>query len=178
MDYRCRLVRKFIHCFGALRPLGKIGLSYSFGLWDFIFSCPLYFFPCSRISSYLLFLCLISFLLFPCAMFGKTLVHEFLISYSHTEWLSFFRQCNYKCTKENSVRDDDTSPSTCNPVSTRLNWVTLPFCMALRSFGPTSYALVDYHLERGGMPLHDSVGVNCERGETTENHGADTWYMG
>ena len=66
MDYRCRLVRKFIHCFGAWRPLGKIGLSYSLGLMDFIFSCPLYFFPCLRISSYLLlFVCLISFLLFP-----------------------------------------------------------------------------------------------------------------
>ena len=37
MDYRCRLVRKFIHCFGALPPQGKIGLSYCLGLWDFIF---------------------------------------------------------------------------------------------------------------------------------------------
>ena len=36
---RCRLVWKFIHCFGALRPGGKIGLSYSLGFWDFIFSC-------------------------------------------------------------------------------------------------------------------------------------------
>ena len=26
MDYMCRLVRKFIHCFGAQRPRGKIGL--------------------------------------------------------------------------------------------------------------------------------------------------------
>ena len=96
MDYKSRLVRKFIHCFGAQRPRGKIGLSYSLVLWDFIFSCPLYLFPCSRISFYLLlFLCLISFLLFPCASFGKTLVHEFLISYSHTDMiLDFFRQCN------------------------------------------------------------------------------------
>ena len=30
MDYRCRLVRKFIHCFGAWRPRGKMDLSYSF----------------------------------------------------------------------------------------------------------------------------------------------------
>ena len=29
---------------------------------------------------------------------------------------SFFRQCNYKCTKENSVGDGDTSQSTSNPV--------------------------------------------------------------
>ena len=34
---------------------------------------------------------------------------------------SFFRQCNYKCTKENSVRDGDTSQCTSNPVSTELN---------------------------------------------------------
>ena len=24
------------------------------------------------------------------------------------------------------------------------------------------------HLERGGMPLHDGVGINCEKGATTE----------
>ena len=40
MDYRCRLIRKFIRCFGAQRPRGKIGLSYSLGLWDFHFFVP------------------------------------------------------------------------------------------------------------------------------------------
>ena len=35
--------------------------------------------------------------------------------------LDFFRQCNYKCTKENSVRDGDTSPSTSNPIPTKLD---------------------------------------------------------
>ena len=35
--------------------------------------------------------------------------------------------------------------------------------MALRSFGPHSCALVDYHLERGGMSLHDAVRANCKR---------------
>ena len=25
------------------------------------------------------------------------------------------------------------------------------------------------HLEKGGMPLHDVVGVNCKNGSTTEN---------
>ena len=46
------------------------------------------------LSSYLLrlFLYLISFLLFPGAVFGKTLVHEFPISYSHTECYTFFFQ--------------------------------------------------------------------------------------
>ena len=31
-------------------------------------------------------------------MFGKTLVNEFLISYSHTEWNLLFSEWNYKCT--------------------------------------------------------------------------------
>ena len=38
------------------------------------------------------------------------------------------------------------------------------FYMALRSFESPSHALVVYHMERGGMPLHDAVGVNCKRG--------------
>ena len=44
--------------------------------------------------------------------------------------------------------------------------------MSLRSFGRPSHALVDYHLERSGMPLHDVVGVKCKSGATTKNHGA------
>ena len=35
-----------------------------------------------------------------------------------------------------------------------------------------------YHLERGGMPLHDAVGINCKRGPTTENQGSGVKYMG
>ena len=35
-----------------------------------------------------------------------------------------------------------------------------------------------YHLERSGMPLHDVVGINCEKGATSENQGADVKYMG
>ena len=38
---------------------------------------------------------------------------------------SFFRQCNYQCTKENWVRDGDTSQCTSNPVSTKLNLAPL-----------------------------------------------------
>ena len=30
----------------------------------------------------------------------------------------------------------------------------------------------------GGMPLHDAVGINCEKGATTENQGTDVKYMG
>ena len=35
-----------------------------------------------------------------------------------------------------------------------------------------------YHLERGGMPLHYAVGINCKKGATTENQSADVNYMG
>ena len=35
-----------------------------------------------------------------------------------------------------------------------------------------------YNLERGGMPLHDAVGINCKNGSTTENQGADVKHMG
>ena len=28
------------------------------------------------------------------------------------------------------------------------------------------------------MPLHDAVWINCEKGVTTENQGADVKYMG
>ena len=34
-----------------------------------------------------------------------------------------------------------------------------------------------YHLERGGMPLHDAVGINCKIGATAENHGAGFKYI-
>ena len=35
-----------------------------------------------------------------------------------------------------------------------------------------------YHMERGGMPLHDAVGINCEKGATTEYQGSGVKYMG
>ena len=35
-----------------------------------------------------------------------------------------------------------------------------------------------YHMERGGMPLRDVVGINCKKGETTENQGSGVKYMG
>ena len=31
-------------------------------------------------------------------------------------------------------------------------------------------------MERGGMPLHDAVGINCKNGATTENQGTDVKY--
>ena len=35
-----------------------------------------------------------------------------------------------------------------------------------------------YHPERGGMPLHDVVIINCKKGVTTEYRGANVKYMG
>ena len=35
-----------------------------------------------------------------------------------------------------------------------------------------------YHLERGGMPLHDAVGINCKKGAITEHQDSAVKYMG
>ena len=35
-----------------------------------------------------------------------------------------------------------------------------------------------YHLEMGGMPIHDAVEINCKKGATTENQRADVKYIG
>ena len=34
-----------------------------------------------------------------------------------------------------------------------------------------------YHFEKGGILLHDAVGINCKKGATTENQDADVKYM-
>ena len=45
-------------------------------------------------------------------------------------------------------------------------------------FGPPSRALVDYHLEKSGMPLHGAIVINCKQGATTEIQGVDVRYVG
>ena len=45
-------------------------------------------------------------------------------------------------------------------------------------FRTTLWCSGDYHLERGGMPLHDAVGIICRKGATIENQGADIKHMG
>ena len=42
------------------------------------------------------------------------------------------------------------------------------FFLVIVFFIPTSRDLVAYHLERGGMLLHDAVGANCKIGATTD----------
>ena len=55
---------------------------------------------------------------------------------------------------------------------------TLPFLLGPVFFLTELPCSVGYHMERGGMPLHDAVGINCKKDANTENQGADVKYMG
>ena len=50
---------------------------------------------------------------------------------------------------------------------------TRPFLLGPVFFWTVLPCSGGYHLERGGMPLHDAVGINCKKGATTENQDAD-----
>ena len=52
-----------------------------------------------------------------------------------------------------------------------------PFWLGPVFFRTTLPCSGDYHLERGGMPLHDAVGINCEKGATTEYQSPDDKYV-
>ena len=49
---------------------------------------------------------------------------------------------------------------------------TRPFLLRTVFFRTALPCSGDYHLEWGGMPLHDAVGINCEKGATTDNQGS------
>ena len=55
-----------------------------------------------------------------------------------------------------------------------------PFLLGTVSFLTTLPCSGGYHMERGGMPLHDAVGINCKKGATTDNHGtvSGIWAKG
>ena len=55
---------------------------------------------------------------------------------------------------------------------------TLPFLLGPVFFRDALPCSGGYHMERGVMPLHDAVGINCEKGATTENQGSAVKYMG
>ena len=55
---------------------------------------------------------------------------------------------------------------------------TLPFLLGAVFFRTALPCSGGYHLERGMMPLHDVVVINCKQGATTEYQGADVKYMG
>ena len=55
---------------------------------------------------------------------------------------------------------------------------TLPFLLGTVFFRTAVPCSCGYHMERGGMSLHDAVGINCKKGTTTENQGSGVKYMG
>ena len=55
---------------------------------------------------------------------------------------------------------------------------TQPFLLAPVFFWTALPCSGGYHMERGGMPLHDAVGINCKKGATTENQGTGVKFMG
>ena len=59
------------------------------------------------------------------------------------------------------------------------NWKICNWLSFTRSFllGPLFFRTAlpfsgGYHLERAGMPIHDAVGIKCQKDATTENQGA------
>ena len=55
--------------------------------------------------------------------------------------------------------------------------VTPPFLLDTVFFPTALPCSGGCHLERGGMTLHDAVGINCKKGATTENQGSGVKYM-
>ena len=53
-----------------------------------------------------------------------------------------------------------------------------PFLLGPVLFWNTLLCSDGNHLERGGMPLHDAIGINCRKGATTKYQGAGVKYMG
>ena len=69
----------------------------------------------------------------------------------------------------------------------RKQWRALAHITEWVSLGPVFFQTTlpcsgGYHLEKGGMPLHDAVKINCKNGATTENQGqgqaASIWAKG
>ena len=60
------------------------------------------------------------------------------------------------------------------------NWMslTLPSLLGTVFFRTALPWSGRHHMERGGMPLHDAVGINCKKGATTENQDSAVNYMG
>ena len=54
---------------------------------------------------------------------------------------------------------------------------TRPFLLGPVFFRTTLLCSGGYHLERGGMPLHNAVGINYNNGASTENQGEDVKNM-
>ena len=55
---------------------------------------------------------------------------------------------------------------------------TPPFLLGPVFFRTALLCSGGFHLQRGGMPLHDAVVVNCKKGAATETQLAGVKYMG
>ena len=55
---------------------------------------------------------------------------------------------------------------------------TRPFLLGPVFFRTALPCSDGYHMESGGMPLHDEVGINCKTGAATENQGSGIWAKG
>ena len=51
-----------------------------------------------------------------------------------------------------------------------------PFLLGTAFFQTALPCSGGYRMERGGMPLHDAVGINCKK--TSENQGSGVKYTG
>ena len=79
--------------FGTDRPSAVLFLNAHFTFFHSHASLLTFILPSSSVSFVLFHSCC-----YDARVFWKTLVHQFHISYSHTEGHNFlFRQCNYKC---------------------------------------------------------------------------------
>ena len=59
-----------------------------------------------------------------------------------------------------------------------IEWVSHGhFCLAM-FFRTTLPCSGGYQMERGGMPVHGVVGINCKKGTTAQNQGSAVKYMG
>ena len=54
---------------------------------------------------------------------------------------------------------------------------TWPFLLGTVFFRTAFSCSGGYHMERGVMPLHDAVGINCKKGATTANQGSGVKYI-
>ena len=55
---------------------------------------------------------------------------------------------------------------------------TWPFLLGTVFFRTALPCSGGYHMESGGMQLHDAVGIDCKKGATTENQSSGVKYMG
>ena len=55
---------------------------------------------------------------------------------------------------------------------------TRPFLLGPVFFRTAIPCSAGYHMEKGWMPLHDVVGINCKKSATTENQRSAVKYMG